>query len=180
MKLEVSPSGRAGCRGCKKSVAKGEVRFAESYTMPGAEDVSYRYWHLPCAAAKLGASLKSALDAYEGDLPERAEIELAFANAPKKTGKDRPLPHADRAQTARAKCIQCGEAIEKATLRIGIQREADPGSFARGPSYLHPPCALAYVRESGEDVEVWKTTMITNSDLPEGETNALTSAMTDA
>ena len=82
MKLEVSPSGRAGCRGCKKPVAKGEVRFAESFTMPGAEDVSYRYWHLPCAAVKLAASLKTAVDAYEGELPERAAIELAIANAP--------------------------------------------------------------------------------------------------
>ncbi len=178
MKLEVSPSGRAGCRGCKKPVAKGEVRFAESFTLPGAEDVSYRYWHLPCAAVKLGANLKTALDAYEGELPERAAIELAIANAPKKAGKDRPLPHADRAPTARAKCIQCGEAIEKASLRIGIQREADAGSFARGPSYLHPPCAIAYVQESGEDVEAWKTTMIANSDLPEGEAAALTAALT--
>lgn len=180
MKLEVSPSGRAGCRGCKKPIPKGEVRFAESFTMPGSDQESYRYWHLPCAAAKLGTELKAAMDAYEGDLPERAAIELAIANAPKKTGKDRPLPHADRAPTSRAKCIQCGEGIEKASLRVGVQREAEPGAaFARGPSYLHPACALPYVRdaEPDTDLEAWKAKMIANADLPEPETTELLAAV---
>jgi len=177
MKLEVSPSGRAACRGCKKPIAKGEVRFAESYTMPGTDQVAFRYHHTACAVAKLASELGEAIAAYEGELPEREALLAAIASAPKKTGKDRPLPHADRAPTSRARCTQCGEPIEKGTLRIGVQREADPGSFARGPSYMHAGCGRAWARDSDLDVAEWAEKVVVNSAFEDAETTALREAM---
>lgn len=177
MKLEVSPSGRAACRICKKPIAKGEVRFAESYTMPGTDQAAFRYHHTTCAAPKLPAELKEAIDAYEGELPEREALLAAIANAPKKTGKDRPLPHADRAPTSRATCTQCGEGIEKGTWRIGVAREADPGSFARGPSYMHAACGRAWARDSDLDAGEWIEKVVSNSAFEEADTTALREAI---
>ncbi|HQY61729.1 MAG: hypothetical protein IPQ09_13955 [Myxococcales bacterium] len=148
MRIEVSPSGRAGCRGCKVAIAKGILRFAESYVMPGADQQAFRYWHLECAAKKLGSSLQDALAAYEGEVPEREALEALIRSAPKKTGRDRPLPHADRAPTGRAKCMQCAAQLEKGAWRVAVEREVDAGAFmTRGPGYLHPRCLAAWASE---------------------------------
>ena len=180
MKLEISPSGRAACRGCKKPIPKGEVRFAESYTMPGSDTVAYRYFHTACAVAKMATELKQAIEAYEGELPERETLLAAIANAPKKTGKDRPLPHADRAPTSRARCTQCGEPIEKGTLRIGVQRDAEPGSFTRGPSYMHVGCGRAWARDSDLDETEWVEKVVENSAFEADETARLREEITPA
>ena len=74
MKLELSPSGRAACRGCKNPVPKGELRFAESYVLPGSDQPGHRYWHLECAAKKLAGPVAQALAAYEGEVPNRAAV----------------------------------------------------------------------------------------------------------
>lgn len=148
MRIEISPSGRAGCRGCKAAIAKGVLRFAESYVMPGSDQQALRYWHLECAAKKLGGTLQAALAEYEGDVPEREALEALIKSAPKKTGKDRPLPHADRAPTGRAKCMQCDAQLEKGAWRVAVEREVDTGAFVtRGPGYLHPGCVTAWVEE---------------------------------
>lgn len=155
MKLEISPSGRAACRGCKSPVAKGEVRFAESYTIPGGDQPGHRYWHLACAAKKNVTGFTDALSAYEGEVPERDTLLALVAAAPKKKGKDLPLPHVDRAPTSRAKCIQCSEPIEKGAYRIGVERDVDAGGFGgRAAGYMHPACVPAYAEEHLGDESV--------------------------
>jgi hypothetical protein len=155
MKLEISPSGRAACRGCKSPVAKGEVRFAESYTIPGGDQPGHRYWHLACAAKKNVTGFTDALSAYEGEVPERETLLALVAAAPKKKGKDLPLPHVDRAPTSRAKCIQCSEPIEKGAYRIGVERDVDAGGFGgRAAGYMHPACVPAYAEEHLGDESV--------------------------
>jgi hypothetical protein len=176
MRIEVSPSGRAACRGCKKPVAKGELRFAESYSLPGGDE-GFRYWHLTCAAQKVGGHLKTALAAYAGDVPDRADLEAMIAKGPKKA-QDRPLPHVDRAPTSRAKCMVCDEAIEKDSYRVCVERELEIGmSVTRGAGYLHPKCTSAWTQENleeGSQVADWMKTMFDNSGLDPAEVTEVT------
>jgi hypothetical protein len=94
-KVEAAPSGRASCRGCKQAIAKGELRFAEEFASPYSEEggLSFRYWHLACAATKLANELAAALAAYEGPPIEgRAELDAVIAEHSRP-----PMPYAERA-----------------------------------------------------------------------------------
>jgi hypothetical protein len=146
MKIETSPSGRATCRGCKQTIAKGDLRFAETYNLPTGEE-GQRYYHLKCGAENARAGFQIALNQYEGEIPNRAEIDAVLAAPPPK-GKGKgtlPYPHADRAPTGRAKCIECSEAIGKGELRVAVEREIDTGAFTtKGAGYLHPACTMQW------------------------------------
>ena len=57
-------------------------------------------------------------------------------------------PYAERAPTARSRCLQCREPIEKGALRVATERQVE--SLGRtGAGYLHPRCAPAYL-EAGD------------------------------
>jgi poly [ADP-ribose] polymerase len=157
--IEVAKSGRAGCRTCRKPIAKGELRFGEEGVNQFGEsgEASYRWHHLKCAATKHPDILRPALEAYEGDVPEKAELEQLMAEADAK--KPPPFPYADRATTGRARCQECGEPIAKDTLRVAIERDIERGmTVTKGAGYLHPACAATYVEAQGG----------THADLTEG------------
>lgn len=148
--IEIAKSGRAGCRTCRQPIAKGELRFGEEApnAFGDAGDMTFRWHHMKCAATKLPTELKGALDAFEGDVPNRAELDAAIAAA--EASRPPPYPHADRAPTGRAKCLSCGEAIAKGALRVAIEREIERGmSTQKGAGYLHPACAAPYVETQG-------------------------------
>jgi hypothetical protein len=171
MKIEASPSGRAACRGCKKPIPKGDLRFAESYVVPGTDSMGNRYWHLLCAAEKVAGHLKPVLETYTDPIPERAALEAAMSKSASKG--DLPLPHVDRAPTSRAKCIVCDAPIEKGSFRIAVERQVDTGTFVtRGPGYFHPACAASWTEENleGDDaVAAWKAAVLKNSGIREPE-----------
>lgn len=143
--VEVAKSGRAGCRSCRKPIAKGELRFGEETVNSFADgDMTFRWHHLKCAASKLTEELRDALGRFDGDVPDRAEIDDLMAKAV--ASKPPPYPHADKAPTSRAKCLGCGDTVEKGTLRVCIEREIERGmTVAKGAGYLHPKCAAGYV-----------------------------------
>jgi hypothetical protein len=146
--IEEAKSGRATCRTCRQKIDKGTLRFGEE--TPNQFDAeggtSHMWHHLLCAAQKKGALLKPVLDAYTGEVPNRAELEAAIANPPKSSGGGGPkaaYPYAERASTGRSKCIHCDEPIAKDEWRVAVEREVDTGTFTRsGPGYLHPKCAI--------------------------------------
>jgi poly [ADP-ribose] polymerase len=155
--IEEAKSGRASCRTCKKTIAKGELRLGTEVKTQFSDTPSMQWHHVLCAASKLPAELKEALAAYDGEVPNRAELDKAMEDAIKKGGaKPGGFPYADRAPTGRAKCMQCGEAIAKDSFRVAVEREVDTGSFAtRSAGYLHPKCVaenLANVGGSPEDM----------------------------
>lgn len=173
MHIETSPSGRAQCRGCKQKIEKGDLRFAETYVIPGTDQEGSRYFHLKCAATKAPAGLKEAMDAYEGEIQNKEELEELIKKAPAKKGgpPKGKFPAADRAPTGRARCIQCSEAIEKGTWRVAIEREIDTGTFVtKGAGYMHPKCAPGWT-ESNEagDYDAWVSSVIENSGLSDGD-----------
>src|SRR5450432_3688332 len=98
--IEEAKSGRASCRTCKKTIAKGELRLGVEVTTQFSDTPSMAWHHLLCAAGKLPAELKEAMAAYEGDIPDKAAIDKAMGEAIKK-GHAKPggFPYVDRAPT---------------------------------------------------------------------------------
>lgn len=149
-RIEVAPSGRATCKSCGQSIAKGVLRLGEEYASQfGDEGVAIRWHHLACGAAKKPTVLKEAMERFSGEIPDRAALEatMSAAASKKPAAAAGALPNADLAPTGRAKCIQCGNAIEKGSVRIGVEREVDTGSFTtKGAGYLHPACTEAWAK----------------------------------
>ena len=151
--IEEAKSGRASCRTCKKAIAKGELRFGEEAPNAFGDTPSMRWHHLTCAAEKLPAELKAALDQFTDPVPNRAELDKLMTDAMAK-GRAKPggFPYADKAPTSRAKCIQCSQPIEKDSVRVAIEREIDTGAMVtKGAGYMHPKCVVAYAEANGGD-----------------------------
>ncbi len=146
--IEVAKSGRASCRTCKKSIAKGELRLGEEVPNQfAAGEMTYQWHHLPCAAKKKPGPLKAALDSTELDVPDKDELLKTIAEAAKHV-KPSTFPYAERAPSGRSSCMQCNNAIAKGELRVAVEREVDTGSFVtKSAGYLHPACALAHTGE---------------------------------
>jgi hypothetical protein len=147
-KIESAPSGRASCRGCKQQLAKGALRFAEETPNPYSEDggMSYRYWHLACAATKLANELREALAAYEGPVDDRAAIDALVEE------HARPeMPYAERATSGRARCRACDTAIRKGELRVAFERVYEsPMGPQKAAAYAHPRCVARYLEREVE------------------------------
>lgn len=147
-KVEVATTGRARCRGCKQAIEKGALRFGEEFKNPYSEDggMSYRYWHLPCAAAKLANELGPALAAFEGEVPDRQGLLALIAQHEKPA-----MPYAERAPNGRASCRACHESIAKQELRVAFERTFDgPMGPQKGASYAHARCLPAYLAREVE------------------------------
>jgi hypothetical protein len=145
--IEAAKSGRSTCRTCQTLIEKGAIRFG--FETAGFDGNPGHVWHhLACAAKRMPAQVKETLPAFSGELPGRAEIEAILAAPPAKVaGGEKSYPFAERASTGRAKCMECGEAIEKGTFRIGVERDIEVmGVTRKGPGYYHPACA----KELGE------------------------------
>jgi hypothetical protein len=147
--IETAKSSRAMCRACRKPIAKGELRLGVEGTASFGDDApSFMWHHMKCAASKHPDELREALRTYESEVPEREEIERLVAEAEAK--KPPPFPHADRAPTGRARCLECGEALAKGELRVAIERDIERGmTVTKGAGYLHPKCAAQYVEAHG-------------------------------
>jgi hypothetical protein len=150
--IEVAKSGRAACRTCKQTIAKGELRFGEEVKNQFSDGPSLQWHHMTCAAKNKPAQLSEALVSTTEQIADRAELEKTIADA-KKTQKPGQFPYADRAPTGRAKCIGCHQTIEKGTLRVAVEREVDTGAFmGKSAAYLHPKCAAEAI-EGGDVFE---------------------------
>lgn len=163
--IEEAKSGRASCRTCKKAIAKGELRLGIETVTQFSDTPSLQWHHLLCAAGKLPAELKGALDEYGGDVPNRDELDKAMADAIK-GGKAKPggFPYVDKAPTGRARCMQCEEPIEKASFRVAVEREVDTGAFTtRGAGYLHPKCCAENLENTGGSLDDLIAGIKTNS-----------------
>jgi hypothetical protein len=165
--IEEAKSGRASCRTCKKTIAKGELRLGIEAANAFGDTPSMQWHHLACAATKLPAELKEALTAYVGEVPDRAELDKTMADSIAK-GHAKPggLPYADKAPTGRAKCMQCSEPIAKDALRVAVERELEVGGVPQtGAGYLHPACVAAHVEAKEGSKEDLVAGLRTNSRL---------------
>jgi Poly(ADP-ribose) polymerase and DNA-Ligase Zn-finger region len=183
-KIEIALSGRASCRGCKKTLAKGELRFGEEFQNPYSEDGSmgYRYWHLACAATKLANELRQALAAFDADggaVPDREALDALVSS------HLRPeMPHAERAPNGRAHCKGCDEAVKKGDLRVAFERVFEgPMGPQKGAAYVHARCVIRYLeRETergreAEDADAVRQHVLDNSKLEPADLDEARRAM---
>lgn len=168
--IEEAKSGRAACRTCKKPIAKGELRFGEEYDSQFAEGgSSHRWHHLACAAGALPDALRSALETYPGEVPDRAGLEVAMATG-KKATKPGAFPYFEWAPTGRARCLLCQVTIEKSALRVAVERQLEVGMQAqKGAGYLHPACVPAWLERDSVDRDGFVEGLRTNSRLEPAE-----------
>ncbi|MGH7437489.1 MAG: hypothetical protein ACRENE_17570, partial [Polyangiaceae bacterium] len=157
-RVEIAPSGRAACRGCKQTIAKGLPRFAEETANQFSDEggVSYRYWHLACAAPKMANELRAALtgpDGFDGPVDDRPALDALIAEHLRPES-----PYAERAGSGRARCRACDETIKKGELRVAFERVFDlverPMGPQKGAAYVHPKCFGRYQaneRERGRE-----------------------------
>jgi hypothetical protein len=169
--IEEAKSGRASCRTCRKAIAKGELRLGVEAQTQFSDTPSMQWHHLLCAASKLPDELKAALAEYPGEIPNRAEIDAALEQAAKKaSAKPATFPYVDRAPTGRARCMQCGQSIDKGALRVAVERELEMGAnVTRGAGYLHPRCVAANLENIGGSLDDVVEGVRANSKLSEAE-----------
>jgi hypothetical protein len=147
-KIETAPTGRASCRGCKETITKGMLRFGEEFANAYSEDggMSFRYWHLPCAATKLANELAPVLAGYEGPVEDRASLEALIAEHKRPT-----MPYAEHASNGRARCRACDESIAKGELRVAFERVFEgPMGTQKGAAYTHARCLSRYLEREKE------------------------------
>lgn len=144
-RIELSSSGRAKCRACKKSIEKGTLRLGVSVPNAFGDGEALHWFHLMCGAERRSGELLEALEAPESGQPEAEELNGLKERAqvgllhPRWT---RPA-HVERATTGRAKCRHCREAIASGSLRIALEFVED--GMINPSGFLHPSCAPTYL-----------------------------------
>jgi hypothetical protein len=180
-KIEPAPTGRASCRGCKEPISKASPRFAEEFRSPYADGggVSFRYWHLACAAKKLANETGEALARYDAAIDDRESIEALVRE------HARPdMPYAERAGSGRARCRACDTTIKKGELRVAFARVYEsPTGPENGVAHAHPKCVARYLsreiqrgRESWDRADVVRR-VLANSKLPQDEIDSVRETM---
>jgi Poly(ADP-ribose) polymerase and DNA-Ligase Zn-finger region len=139
--FESALSGRAKCRGCGRTIQRGELRFGERLPNPFAEGEMTLWFHPLCAAYKRPEPLLQTLgETAEGPphsekLERTARASLAHRRLPRIDG-------AEKSPSGQAKCRHCREPIERGTWRIRLVHY-DEGRFSPG-GYVHLSCRKAY------------------------------------
>ncbi|CAN5763783.1 hypothetical protein BH09MYX1_BH09MYX1_14910 [soil metagenome] len=136
--IEVAKTGRATCRGCGEKIAKDVVRYGEEVPNAFSEEggTSYRWLHLACAAKKHANDLRTALKAYDSEIPDRAALDAIIeANA------HPDFPYAEIAANGRAKCRVCREAVTNGSTRVAFERMYDTGmGMTKTAGWVHSAC----------------------------------------
>jgi hypothetical protein len=138
--FEPAASGRSKCRGCRKPLAKGELRFGESLPNPFGEGEVTHWFHPRCAAYKRPEPVLAALQAAI-DVADREALERIARDSVERNRLQR-IDGAERAPTGQAKCRQCHEAIAKGSWRVRLVFH-DEGTPSPG-GFIHLACRQAY------------------------------------
>jgi len=139
--IQPAPTGRAKCRGCGNTIAKGELRFGETGPNSYGEGEATSWFHVACAALMRPDKLEPVLQTFAEELPERAWLSetvregLAHQRLPR-------LVRVERASSGRATCRSCRELIQKGDWRFALQmfEEGRPNPIGT----IHVACAEAY------------------------------------
>jgi hypothetical protein len=153
--IEGARSSRAKCKTCRKTIDKGVLRLG--VLIEGPYGIGYLWHHLSCAAkrrlddveeAYAAEAWKAAKEPPES-VPSIEELRKVHEEAEEKRQSRPRLPYAEIDPSGRAKCKQCGELMEKGSLRVVLGREIEFGNQYRTmPIQVHPGCvALELERE---------------------------------
>ena len=139
--IETAKSGRASCRGCGRSIARGELRFGESLPNAYAEGESLFWFHLVCAACMRPDKFGPALEICGQPVaePEWLRQTANFGLAHPRLSL---LVRAERAASGSAHCRQCREVVGKGSWRLALQIFEEGRMQPIGT--IHAECAEAY------------------------------------
>ncbi len=139
--IDIAKSGRSNCRGCGRSIARGELRFGESLPNPYAEGESLFWFHLLCAACMRPEKFGLALETCSQTIPELEWLRQAISAG---LAHDRVprLLRAERAPSGSAHCRQCRELVSKGSWRLALQMFEEGRMQPIGT--IHAECAEAY------------------------------------
>jgi hypothetical protein len=146
--FEPAASGRSKCRGCGRTLQRGELRFGERLPNPFSDGVMTLWFHPACAAYKRPEALLEALAEGAEGVPDRAALERA---AQRSIAQSR-LTRIDGAERARgqATCRSCRKPIPRGEWRIRLTFYEE-GQFSPG-GFIHLDCSRAYF-ETGDVME---------------------------
>jgi hypothetical protein len=167
--FEPAPSSRSKCRGCARTIERGELRFGERIPNPFAEGETTLWFHPLCAAYKRPEPLLQTL----AETQENPLAREALESAARGSAAHRRLPRidgAERAPSGQAKCRYCHQPIARATWRIRLVFYEE-GRFSPG-GFLHLACRQAYF----ENHDVLAPVLHFSPDLEAGERAELTRA----
>jgi len=139
--FEPASSGRSKCRGCNRSIQRGELRFGERLLNPFAEGEMTLWFHPTCAAYKRPEPLLQVLEETLENVPDRERLERAARSS----RVHRRLPRidgAERAPSGQAKCRSCRQPIVRGSWRIRLVFYEE-GRFSPG-GFVHLDCRKAY------------------------------------
>lgn len=142
--IEPAASGRAKCRGCGQTIAKGDLRLGARLPNPFDDEKEMTLWfHLPCGAYTRPEPFLEAVKETRGEIPDRERLEAEARRGLEHERLPR-LNGAERAPTGRASCRSCRESIGKGTWRIALVfYDEVEGRFSPMGS-IHPGCANEY------------------------------------
>jgi hypothetical protein len=145
--IEGARSGRAKCKSCRKKIDKGVLRLG--ILIEGPFGLGHLWHHLTCAAKRRLDDVEEAyaLKAWQfaQDPPENVppieELRKLHEEAEEKKQTRKRIPYVEVDPSGRAKCKNCGELMEKGSLRVVLGREIEFGSQYRTmPIHVHPRC----------------------------------------
>lgn len=146
---EIATSGRAKCRGCERSIAKGELRLGETMMNPRVDRETTFWYHAVCAAYKRPQAITAFLDE-GGELPnaDRLREIAAVGEAHPRVAR---LHIAHVSPSARATCRACREIIAKDDWRISVVFFED--GYLNPAGYIHAGCVEAYAETTDTAME---------------------------
>jgi hypothetical protein len=153
--IERASSGRAKCRACGQTIAKGEERFGEALPNSYGEGESLFWFHLRCAACSRPESFLAFVEQGDG-APVGGEL-IALARGGVAQPRLSRILKAERASSGRARCRHCRELIEQGGWRIALQMFEDGRFNSMGT--IHASCAVHYF---GEEPSLERLTLPSN------------------
>jgi len=150
--IEGARSSRAKCKTCRKTIDKGVLRLG--VLIEGPYGIGYLWHHLSCAAKRRLDDVEEAYatEAWKAakEPPEKVptieELREVNEEAEEKRQSRPKFPFAEADPSGRAKCKQCGELMEKGSLRVVLGREVEFGSQYRTMGIqVHPACVAAEI-----------------------------------
>lgn len=181
-RIELAKSGRAKCRACKRSIAKGEPRFAESVPNPVADGDTRHFYHPTCAAERRPGPLGELLASdVQGDLAELLDnlgaLTASVALAQRHHRLER-LGAIERAKSGRAKCRQCRVTIERGALRVALQPIED--GMVQNWGFLHLGCIASYAGVQPSAARLTRYSDLCHEDATEALTLVESGALDEA
>ncbi|HSF19935.1 MAG TPA: hypothetical protein VLK65_30720 [Vicinamibacteria bacterium] len=152
--IEGARSSRSKCKTCRKKIDKDVLRIG--VLIEGPYGVGYLWHHLTCAAKR---RLDDVEEAYEieawnnakeppGEVPPIEAMRKLSEEAEEQRQARKRIPYGEVDPSGRAKCKNCGELMDRGSLRVVLGREIEFGNQYRTmPIQVHARCVSSEIEK---------------------------------